>query len=113
MSYKVKIKIGTDSDFTLIYDMPNFPYKFKSLNGEIKMTMWLVDDHDLAKVQLVEFLRTLSIKTHKDGLKDVFEESVYNYSVELYDQGLASNHNLLSGNYEMEVFIFAEYSQYL
>ena len=58
MSYKVKIKINTDGDFTLIYDMPNFPYKFKSLNGEIKMTMWLVDDHDLAKVQLVEFLRT-------------------------------------------------------
>lgn len=28
-------------------------------------------------------------------------------------QGLHSNHNLLSGNYEMEVFIFQEYSTYL
>lgn len=111
--HKVKIKIDTDSDFTLVYEMPKFPYKVKSIEGRIKVTCYLANDENKAKMQLVEFLRGMSIKTHKEGLKDVFDESVYKYSEELYDQGLHSNHNLLSGNYEMEVFIFAEHSQYL
>jgi hypothetical protein len=111
--YKVKIKIETDSDFTLVYEMPKFPYKIKSLGGKIKMTCYLTDDEDKAKMQLVEFLRCITIKTHKEGLQDIFDNSVYNYSTELYEKGLHSNHNLLSGNYEMEVLIFAEYSTYL
>lgn len=113
MSYKVKIKVYTDSDFTLLYSMPKFPYKFKSKNGMINMILYLEDDEQIVKVKLVEFLRTLSISTHKEGLKSIFEESVFQYSEELYDNGLHSNHNLLSGNYEMEVIILKETSEYL
>jgi hypothetical protein len=113
MSYKVKIKIDTDSDFTLMYDIPKFPYKFKSIGGKISMTIYLTDVEEKAKTQLVEFLRILSINTYKDNLKEIFEERVYRYSEELYDQGLHSNHNLLSGNYEMEVIILKQHSEYL
>jgi hypothetical protein len=111
--YKVKIKIETDSDFTLVYEMPRFPYKIKSLGGKIKCTLYYNKTEEQTKQDLIMFLRSLHMSTHKEGLKDIFDESVYKYTEDLEKQGLHSNHNLLSGNYEMEVFIFAEHSMYL
>jgi hypothetical protein len=111
--YKVKIKIERDSDFTLRFEHPNTQYKYKCVGGKIKCTLYYNKTEEQTKQDLIMFLRSLHMSTHKEGLKDIFDESVYKYTEDLEKQGLHSNHNLLSGNYEMEVFIFAEHSMYL
>ena len=113
MSYKVKIKINTDSDFVLKFEHPNTQYKYKSVGDKINCTLYYSKTEEQTKADLIMFLRSLSVVTRKDGLKDIFYESVYQYTEDLENQGLHSSHSLLNGNYEMEVFIFKENSIYL
>lgn len=113
MHYKIKIKIDTDADFTLKFEHPNTQYKYKSVGDKISCTLYYYKTEQQTKEELITFLRSLGMITHKDGLKDIFYESVYNYTTDLEKQRLHSNHNLLSGNYNMEVFIFQEHSEYL
>lgn len=111
--YKVKIKIETDSDFILKFEHPNTQYKYKSVANKIKATLYYNKSENEVITDLIRFLRSLHMITHKEGLKDIFDESIYKYTEELEKQGLHSNHCLLSGNYEMEVYIFSEHSEYL
>jgi len=113
MRYRVKIKINTDADFVLSFEHPKTPYKYKNIGDKIRITLYFYEDVDNTKIKLISFLRSLNMITHKERLKDIFDENIYQYTEELEKQGLHSNHNLLSGNYSMEVFIFDENSEYL
>jgi hypothetical protein len=113
MSYKIKIRIDTDSDFVLKFEHPNTQYNYKSIGGRIGCTLYYDKTEQQTKEDLIMFLRSLDMVTRKDGLKNIFDESIYNHTVDLEKLGLHSNHSLLNGNYEMEVVILQESSEYL
>jgi hypothetical protein len=113
MSYKVKIKIDTDSDFVLKFGHPNTKYKYKSVGGRIRCTLYYDKTEEQVIQDLITFLMSLDIITRKEDLENTYDENVYKYVEQLDKKGLHSNHNLLSGNYNMEVLISQEYSEYL
>lgn len=111
--YKVKIKIDTDSDFILKFEHPNTEYKYKCLGGRIRATLYYNKLEEQTIKDLINFLRSLHMDTQKEGLKYSFDASIYQYTEDLERMGLHSNHNLMSGNYEMQVSVFNIESQYL